>query len=127
MRTLLSSDGPASDSDSDGNGSFSASCGEEGLNESCGKGVDALVEAELVFEAGCEWDEEASAAVLVLAAMVIREEVVEGRTVAEVHDLVRRAVGREEGATLEARGVEVEARALSSAAASWSMLGIEGG
>ena len=62
---------------------------------------------------------------LVLAATVIREEVVEGRTVAEVHDLVRKAVGRGD-VGLEWRGVEVEARPLSSAVASGSTLGIDG-
>lgn len=122
MRILDSSDGPGSDSAS-ANASVAASCGVEGLKDSCGSGVEARVEAELLFDAGCE--EEASAAVLVLAATVMREDVVEGRTVAEVHDLVNSAVGRGD-VVLEGRGVDVEARALSSAAKSGSEPGIDG-
>lgn len=76
----------------------------EGLNVISGSGVEALVD-ELLFEAG-ERGELVSAAVLVLAPTVMRDEVADGKTDAEVHDLVKRAAGRLE---LVLRGVLDEA------------------
>lgn len=97
------------------------SCGVEGLIENSGMGVEVRVDAELLLEAGKDRSDEASAAVLVLAPTVMREELIEGETEAEVHDLVRSAVGRD-GVTFELRGVEPDARALSSAAVSALLL-----
>lgn len=79
--------------------------------------MDALVEAELVLEAGSESEAEASAAVVVFAPTVMREDVVEGVTDADVHDLVSSAVGRAAG-VFEVREAEAEteSRVLSSTA-----------
>lgn len=96
--------------------SLPESCGVDGLNDISGIGVEVLVEAELVLDTGRDRSDEASAAVLVLAPIVMREEVVDGKADAEVQDLVRSAVGRAD-VTRELRGVEVEALALSSRAA----------
>lgn len=78
-------------------------------------GVEALVEAELVFETGREREEEASAAVLVFEATVMLDDVVEGETVAEVHDLVNSAVERADG-VFELRTFEVDPAVVSSSA-----------
>lgn len=96
-------------------GGAGGACGVERLRESSGIGVEALVEVELVLETGRERKEEASAAVLVFAPTVMRVEVVEGETDAEVQDLVSSAVGRA-GVGFEVRGAEDEALALSSVA-----------
>lgn len=113
MRILDPSEGPACRSWVD----LADNCGLEGLMENSGNGVEALVDAELLLEAGRERSEDVSAAVLVLASTVMRDEVAEGRTDAEVHDLVSRAVGLPE---LVLRGVDDEPTALSFAAASRS-------
>lgn len=90
-------------------------CGVEGLKESSGIEVDVRVDAELLLEAGCEREEVMSAAVLVLAPTVMREDVVEALAEAEVHDLVKSAVGRDKEG-FGVRCADVDARALSSAA-----------
>ncbi len=83
-----------------------------------GSGVDALVDAELCVEAAWERDPE-SAAVLVLAPTVMREEVVEVEA-ADVQDLARSAVGRAGVVDLELVREELETCRLPSAAASGS-------
>lgn len=80
--------------------------------------VDALVDAELCVEAGWERDPE-SAAVLVLAPTVMREEVVEVEA-ADVQDLASSAVGRAGVVDLELVREELETCRLPSAAPSGS-------
>lgn len=90
--------------------SLVTACGVDGLNERSGIGVVALVELELKVDAGNDLDVEASAAVLMLELTVMLEDVVEGETEADVHDLVNSADGRAGGA-FKLRGADGPASA----------------